>query len=196
MSVKKGTFMKKLAVYLCFSLVCISTSHAETIAGHSFEKYPAKLYKGKKAPLKLGEWSYFRTRLKAAHQDGKINFAGNYIVTTWGCGASCLSGAMIDKRTGKVYDIPLGETEDGVTPYESGAECFAEGAELEDSERLVFYPNSRLFISRNCEGERVNSTTGKQLITYHVNIWDEKSKKFKLKKVQQSKLVKMNYSQF
>ncbi|WP_230660986.1 hypothetical protein [Psychrobacter sp. I-STPA10] len=44
---------------------------------------------------------------------------------------------MIDKRTGKVYDIPLGETEDGVTPYESGAECFADGAELDDNERLA-----------------------------------------------------------
>ena len=188
--------MKKLAAYLCFALACISTSHAETIAGYSFEKYPAKIYNGKQAPLKLGDWSSFRTRLKEAHKDGEINFAGNYIVTTWGCGTSCVSGSMIDKRTGKVYDIPLGETEGSVTPYESGAECFADGAELDDNERLAFYPNSRLFISRNCEGEQVNETTGKQLITYYVNIWDEKTKTFKLKKVQQSKLVKVDYSQF
>ena len=107
--------MKKLAAYLCFALACISTSHAETIAGYSFEKYPAKIYNGKQAPLKLGDWSSFRTRLKEAHKDGEINFAGNYIVTTWGCGTSCVSGSMIDKRTGKVYDIPLGETE-GVSP--------------------------------------------------------------------------------
>ncbi|MFD1134006.1 hypothetical protein [Psychrobacter sanguinis] len=188
--------MKKLVACLCFSLACMSTSHAETIAGYSFEKYPAKIYKGKKAPLKLGEWNSFRTRLKAAHKDSEINFAGNYIVTTWGCGTSCVSGAMIDKRTGKVYDIPLGETEEGLTPYESGMECVADGAELDDDERLAFYPNSRLFITRNCEGEKVNETTGKQLITYHVNIWDEKTKTFKLKKVNKSKLVKMDYSEF
>lgn len=52
-------------------------------------------------------------------------------------------------------------------------ECFAEGAELDDSENVVFYPNSRLFISRNCNGEKINTTTGKQLITYYVNIWNE-----------------------
>ena len=185
--------MKKLATCLGFALACISTSHAQTIAGYSFEKYPAKIYNGKQAPLKLGDWNSFRTRLKAAHKDGDINFAGNYIVTTWGCGTSCVSGAMIDKRTGKVYDIPLGETG---SPYEIGAECFADGAELDDNERLAFYPNSRLFISRGCEGEKFNETTGKQLITYYVNIWDEKSKTFKLKKVQQSRLVKVDYSQF
>ena len=194
--------MKKLVACLCFSLACMSTSHAETIAGYSFEKYPAKIYKGKKAPLKLGEWSSFRTRLKAAHKDGEINFAGNYIVTTWGCGTSCVSGAMIDKRSGKVYGIPLGEIEtetedeDGVTPYESGMECVADGFELDDDERLAFYPNSRLFITRNCKGVKVNETTGKQLLTYYVNIWDEKTKTFKLKKVKQSKLVKMDYSEF
>lgn len=188
--------MKKLTVYLCLLLSVTNMSHAETIAGYSFEKHPAKIYTGKKAPLKLGDWRSFRTRLTEAHKEGDVNFAGNYIVTTWGCGASCVSGAMIDKRTGNVYGIPLGETDDGVTPYESGAECFAEEAELDESENVVFYPNSRLFISRNCNGEKINTTTGKQLITYYVNIWDEKSKTFKLKKVKQSKLVKMDYSQF
>lgn len=67
---------------------------------------------------------------------------------------------------------------------------------LTQGERLAFYPNSRLFISRNCEGEKVNETTGRQLITYYVNIWDEKTKTFKLKKVQQSKLVKVDYNPF
>jgi AraC-like DNA-binding protein len=102
--------MKKLTVYLCFILGVTNMSHAETIAGYSFEKYPAKIYTGKKAPLKLGDWRSFRTRLTEAHKEGDVNFAGNYIVTTWGCGASCVSGAMIDKRTGNVYGIPLGET--------------------------------------------------------------------------------------
>ncbi|WP_296405195.1 hypothetical protein [Psychrobacter sp.] len=188
--------MKKIATYLCLALACTSMSHAKTIAGYSFEKYPAKIYTGKKAPLNLDGWSDFRTRLRDAHKDSEINFAGNYIVTTWGCGTSCIMGAMIDKRTGKVYSLPLGEIEDGVTPYDSDEECYAEGAQLDHSERLAFYPNSRLFITRNCEGEKVNNTTGKQIITYFVNIWDEKTKKFNLKKVNQSKIVKIDYSQF
>lgn len=190
--------MNKPFLYATLAFAIVSSAHAETIAGYSFEKYPAKVYTGKKAPLKLDDWGMFRTRLKEAHKDGEIGFAGNYIVTTWGCGASCISGAMIDKRTGKVYGIPLGETDDGMTPYESGPECngYAEGAELDDNERLAFYPNSRLFITRSCEGEKVNATTGKQILTYYINIWDEKTKKFTTKKVIKSKVVKMDYSQW
>lgn len=188
--------MKKIVAGLCFALACVSPSHAETIAGYSFKDYPAKVYTGKKAPLKLGDWRSFRTRLGAAHKDGEINFAGNYIVTTWGCGMSCVSGAMIDKRTGRVYDIPLGETDRGVTPYDSGVECVVDEAELDYEEHIAFYPNSRLFITRNCEGEKVNATTGKILVTYNVNIWDEKTKKFKTKLVEQSKTFKMDYDQF
>ncbi len=36
----------------------------------------------------------------------KPNFAGHYIVSTWGCGAECIMGAVIDANTGKVYWLP------------------------------------------------------------------------------------------
>lgn len=47
----------------------------------------------------------FRTRLREAARE-KPNFAGRYILTTWGCGTSCLMGAVIDAKTGRVYWLP------------------------------------------------------------------------------------------
>lgn len=38
-----------------------------------------------------------------AAKNQRPNFAGHYILTTWGCGTSCLMGAIIDARTGKVH---------------------------------------------------------------------------------------------
>lgn len=43
----------------------------------------------------------FRTRLSEALKVG-VNFAGHYIVAGWGCGTGCVSGAIIDARTGNV----------------------------------------------------------------------------------------------
>ena len=35
------------------------------------------------------------------------NFAGDIIVIQWSCGAPCLMVAVVDARTGEVYDPPL-----------------------------------------------------------------------------------------
>lgn len=58
---------------------------------------------GKTAPVVLTrDDRMFRTRLKEASKE-KPNFAGRYILTAWGCGTTCLMGAVIDAKTGKVY---------------------------------------------------------------------------------------------
>ena len=44
----------------------------------------------------------FRTRLSEALKEG-VNFAGHFVVTGWGCGTGCVSGAIIDARTGNVF---------------------------------------------------------------------------------------------
>lgn len=60
----------------------------------------------------------FRTRLTSALRRG-VNFAGRYILTGWGCGTGCISGAIIDARTGRVYfpralgGMGSGTTDDG-----------------------------------------------------------------------------------
>ena len=171
--------MNKLALTLSLLLLPLLTTftYAKTVAGYEFGKYPAKVYTGKKAPLKLGEWKLFKTRLSDAHKDGTINFAGSYIVEIWGCGTGCISGAMIDKRTGKVYGLPIGEG----TPYDLG--CSHEFDSPLENERVVFFPNSRLFVTRDCENEQIgNSNQYLEIYTFNMHLWDEKTKKFKLTK--------------
>ena len=59
-------------------------------------------------PLQLTtpEARQFRTRLAEAARQ-KSNFAGHYILTTWGCGSGCLMPAIIDADNGKVFMIPF-----------------------------------------------------------------------------------------
>ena len=73
-----------------------------------FGDYPvAEKYRNKNAPVVLSKKDrIYRTRLKEAAKQ-KPNFAGHYILTTWGCGMECLMGAVIDAKTGKVYQIPF-----------------------------------------------------------------------------------------
>lgn len=56
----------------------------------------------------------FKTAISESYKNGKVDFSGNYIIATWGCGTSCISGAMIDIRDGKVYDLPSEENWEGI----------------------------------------------------------------------------------
>ncbi len=47
----------------------------------------------------------FRTRLRQAAQQSP-NFAGHYVLTSWGCGSTCVIGAAVDLVTGKVVFLP------------------------------------------------------------------------------------------
>ena len=85
-----------------------------------FTDYPVNdLYQGKYAKAKTGKGlgqphpeggylpSMFRTRLNAAAESQLVNFAGHYILTTWGCGSGgCVDGAIIDAKSGDVFWLP------------------------------------------------------------------------------------------
>lgn len=47
----------------------------------------------------------YRTRLRAV-ANGAPNFAGRLAVAEWGCGTSCLAGAVVDLQTGDVVPFP------------------------------------------------------------------------------------------
>lgn len=64
----------------------------------------------------------YRTRIRAGATTGP-NFAGHFTLVAWGCGSSCQEWAIIDARTGQVFDWLIRST--------AGAE---------------FYPDSRLLI--------------------------------------------------
>lgn len=62
-----------------------------------------EIYQGKNASIVLTkEDRMFKTRLTNAAKE-MPNFAGRYIVTTWGCGAECLMGVAIDAKIGNVH---------------------------------------------------------------------------------------------
>jgi hypothetical protein len=69
--------------------------------------YAVPIYQGCVARPDLGtEFARsYRTRILEAAR-GRPNFAGKYIVTTWGCGTGCSQGAIIDAQTGKVTGLP------------------------------------------------------------------------------------------
>ena len=73
-----------------------------------FEDYRVtEQYKGKNAkPILTRDDVRFRTRIREGALE-KVNFAGHYVLTTWGCGASCVMGVLIDARTGRVYWLPM-----------------------------------------------------------------------------------------
>ena len=44
----------------------------------------------------------FRTNLREAAKEG-INFSGHFVLSYWGCGASCMTVAIMDSRNGRVF---------------------------------------------------------------------------------------------
>ncbi len=96
-----------LATLLLLAAICLmprGSALAQSNLPH-FKDYPvAEIYKGATAPLILTRDDMtFKTRLRWAAKNQKPNFAGHYVLTTWGCGAECVMGAVIDAKTGKVY---------------------------------------------------------------------------------------------
>ena len=93
---------------LAFAALIVSFFVSEVWAQNrvpQFRDYPvSEAYIGKTAPLVLKrDDRVFRTRLLDAAKHQKPNFAGHYILTTWGCGTSCVMGAVIDAKTGSVH---------------------------------------------------------------------------------------------
>ena len=95
--------MNKFLLSLFLALMTISITHAKSKVPQ-FSDYPVKsVYTGKSAKLDTSDPSanMFRTRLRAALEE-KPDFAGEYVTTMWGCGASCRIYSFINKRTGQL----------------------------------------------------------------------------------------------
>jgi len=98
--------VKFLAAAAITFLLCLLSANAQTGAPR-FDDYPVnERYTGKTAPLVLsGAARTYRTRLREAARENP-NFAGHFIVTSWGCGTECVMGAIIDAKTGRVFMLP------------------------------------------------------------------------------------------
>src|SRR5687767_1925885 len=98
--------MKKITLaFLFINLLSVASLAGRGQATPRFEDYSVPVYKGKRAPVNLKSArgaGTFRTRLREGAAQG-VNFAGHYTLVAWGCGTGCLSGGIIDAKTGTVY---------------------------------------------------------------------------------------------
>ena len=74
-----------------------------------FGDFSVPVYTGEKAEVNINSSKtahQYRTVIQHAYKTSEINFAGHYTLVSWGCGSPCMWGAIIDVKTGCVYDIP------------------------------------------------------------------------------------------
>jgi hypothetical protein len=83
----------------------------------------------------------FRTVIREAAQKGP-NFAGHYTLAEWGCGAGCVSMAIVDSQTGETFDAPFNLLGYDLS-YDYGGD-----------EQLEYKIDSRLIVARGCPGEK------------------------------------------
>jgi len=74
----------------------------------TFSEYHVdQLFRGQNAAAKVtGHWRLFRTRIRAAAKR-PANFAGVYRVVEWGCGSDCVRFALLDLKSGSIFDAPF-----------------------------------------------------------------------------------------
>ncbi len=94
----------KLALVALVSATFTGNAEAQKRIPQFRDYSVTEAYIGRTAPLALARPDrMFKTRLAWAARNQRPNFAGHYILTSWGCGTTCLMGAIIDAKTGKVY---------------------------------------------------------------------------------------------
>ncbi|HQS64729.1 MAG TPA: hypothetical protein PLE48_14775 [Thiobacillus sp.] len=95
-----------------------------------FGDYSSEFYSGQRAKVNLltDFDKNFKTRIRRTQAES-INFAGEYILATWGCGMDCLMGVAVSARTGQVIELP-------------GTACCWKSA----GEKIIFKKNSRLLV--------------------------------------------------
>jgi hypothetical protein len=106
--------------------------HAQgQVREYRFGQYSVPVYRGPAAGPNFKSLSgslNYRTRIREGVKDG-VNFAGHYALVLFGCGTFCIGGYLIDIRSGRISDFPLG-----------GEENYALS--------LDYRPNSRLLKAR------------------------------------------------
>jgi hypothetical protein len=110
----------------------------------TFSEYHVdKFFRGKNATPKITDsWRTFRTRIRTA-SDQPPDFAGSYRIVEWGCGSDCIQFALLDLRSGTIYDPPFESLWLDAYPTNGWR-----GTGLE------YRTNSRLLIADGCASEK------------------------------------------
>jgi hypothetical protein len=126
------------AILLAFGSTVFAQSTAPT-----FTQYAAKVEKRRNVKVNLRSHKHantFRTNLRNAAKEG-VNFAGHYILTTWGCGTNCSQTAIIDARNGRVF-----------FPDQLAGAGFGFCEFPDDTEPIVYQADSRLLVLNGFKG--------------------------------------------
>jgi len=88
--------------------IVLATLSALAVATPRFENFPATGSTGRTGKVQLvdAKSREFASVLRNAARR-KPNFAGHYVLASWGCGASCTMSAAIDAKTGAVTWLPF-----------------------------------------------------------------------------------------
>jgi hypothetical protein len=145
-------FVLLTALLLAFSSIGYAQSTTPT-----FKQYAVKVEKNRNVKVNLKshkEANRFRTNLRNAAKEG-VNFAGHYILTTWGCGTNCSVSAIIDARNGRVF-----------FPDQLEGAGFGFCELPDDTEPLVYQADSRLLVLSGFKGGDLNLENGRCGIYY------------------------------
>lgn len=136
---------KAYKVGLCIVSLSLAAYTQSGAAGDpTFSKYHepiAKIKAGAKPKLASSKDREFKTRIIEASRQ-RVNFAGHYVLSSFGCGSSCIMSFALDKNSGEVAWLPFSIC------------CW--GNINVDSEPISFRKDSRLVIvtgSRNEQGK-------------------------------------------
>lgn len=131
-----------MKTHFAFALTLMALTEVAN-AAPKFDDYPSRSIAGKPAKIRLQDAKSrkYATVLQEAAR-GKPNFAGHYVLASWGCGASCTMSAAIDSTTGSVSWVPF-----TVCCWEPTVE-----------EPLEFKKNSSLLIVHGSRNEEGNGT--------------------------------------
>lgn len=133
-----------LAIVLCWTFSAIGFAQSPAPA---FTQYAVKVEKTRRVRVNLTSHKNaraYRTNLRNAAKAG-VNFAGHFILTTWGCGTNCSTSAIIDARTGKVF-----------FPDQLDGSAFGFCELPDDTEPIVYKAESRLLVLSGFKGGDLN----------------------------------------
>jgi hypothetical protein len=134
------------ALLLALSSIGFAQSTAPT-----FTQYAAKVEKIKNVKVNLKSHknaNTYRTNLRNAAKEG-VNFAGHYILTTWGCGTNCSVSVIIDARNGRVF-----------FPDQLEGSGFGFCELPDDTDPIIYQANSRLLVLSGFKGGDLNLNNG------------------------------------
>lgn len=142
------------ALVLIFGSICFGQSKKIT-----FKQYAVKAENLKNVKVNLASHrnaNTYRTNLRNAAKE-KVNFAGHFILTTWGCGTNCTQSAIIDARSGSVF---FPDEFDGVVQGFCDVPTNAKPTDATDMADeyapFVYQANSRLLVLNGFRGGDFN----------------------------------------